>query len=142
MKTTLSTITIATIVLLASTTPAAEKWTVYTEWPFDATEAKRRQQETADAMGLPSRLTLPLGQYTSGKPVTMDLTLTPAGTFLMGTSQPRIPTRPSDEVGYYRALFWLAVALSACLAALGGYHGVREKNGHGRNGDDPWRACC
>ncbi len=53
MKTTLYTITIAAGALLASAAPAAEKpWTVYTEWPFDAAEAKRRQQETANAMGI------------------------------------------------------------------------------------------
>ena len=54
MKTTLCTITIAATVLLTSAAPAAENpWIVYTEWPFDATEAKRRQQETADAMDPP-----------------------------------------------------------------------------------------
>ena len=44
-------IVIAATALLASAAPAAENpWILYTEWPFDAAEAKRRPRETADAM--------------------------------------------------------------------------------------------
>ena len=34
---------------------------VYTEWPFDAAEAKRRQKETARILGIPEHLKLDFG---------------------------------------------------------------------------------
>ena len=59
--------------LLAGHTQAEDKpWTVYQEWPFDATEAKRRQKETADALGVPVQKTITIGKDAKGKPVTMD----------------------------------------------------------------------
>jgi len=54
---------------------------VYTDWPFDKTEAARRQQETASFLGIPVDTTLELG---SG--VTLELVLVPAGILAMGTS--------------------------------------------------------
>ena len=45
---------------------AAPAHTVYEAWPFDATEAKRRQQETAKALGLPVKKTIALGKNAQG----------------------------------------------------------------------------
>jgi len=59
---------------------------VYTDWPFDAQEAARRQRETAAALGLPVEKTLDLGNG-----VKMELVLIPAGEFMMGS--------PSSESG-------------------------------------------
>ena len=54
--------------------------TVYTKWPFDAKEAKRRQEETAAKLKTKTTIALDLG-----KGVTMKLVLIPAGKFLMGS---------------------------------------------------------
>ncbi len=58
--------------------------TVYTKWPFDAKEAKRRQQETANALGMPVQKAVDLGGG-----VKFELVLIPAGEFIMGS--------PDDE---------------------------------------------
>jgi len=52
---------------------------VYTDWPFDEREAKRRQAETSEALGLPVELEIDLGK--GGK---MAFVLIPAGEFMMG----------------------------------------------------------
>lgn len=59
---------------------------VYAGWPFDAVEAQRRQQETAERLGVPAEVDLDLGNG-----VTMKLALIPAGRFVMGS--------PEDEAG-------------------------------------------
>ncbi|MBM4035674.1 MAG: DUF1080 domain-containing protein, partial [Planctomycetes bacterium] len=53
---------------------------VYTEWPFDAAEAKRRQAESAKALGVPIEQDVDLGNG-----VKMSFVLIPAGEFLMGS---------------------------------------------------------
>jgi formylglycine-generating enzyme required for sulfatase activity len=59
---------------------------VYSDWPFDSAEARRRQQETARALGVPVEKTLDLGGG-----VKLELVLIPAGEFVMGS--------PADENG-------------------------------------------
>ncbi|MHC4917587.1 MAG: formylglycine-generating enzyme family protein, partial [Planctomycetota bacterium] len=54
-------------------------WKIYTKWPFDGAEARRRQDETAKALGVPAGKSIDLGAG-----VEMDLVLIPAGDFLMG----------------------------------------------------------
>ena len=71
---------------------AAGQLRAYTEWPFDAAEAKRRQAETAKALGVKVEETLDLG-----KGVTMKLVLIPAGTFVMGS--PETETERMDTEG-------------------------------------------
>jgi formylglycine-generating enzyme required for sulfatase activity len=53
---------------------------VYSKWPFDAKEARRRQAETAVALGVPKGVSLDLGQN-----VMLKLVLVPAGRFVMGS---------------------------------------------------------
>jgi uncharacterized caspase-like protein len=72
----------------AAGTPARQprEATIYTKWPFDSKEAKRRQQETAKALGVPVETELDCGDG-----VKLKLTLIPAGKFIMGS--------PEDEEG-------------------------------------------
>jgi len=60
---------------------------IYTKWPFDAAEAKRRQAETARALGVPVEQDIDLG---NGIKITM--VLIPAGEFMMGS-----PEKPTTE---------------------------------------------
>jgi formylglycine-generating enzyme required for sulfatase activity len=60
---------------------SAMGWQVYSQWPFDATEARRRQQATAQALGVQVEKTINLGRG-----VTMKLELIPAGEFIMGST--------------------------------------------------------
>lgn len=59
------------------------KWTVYEAWPFDGTEAKRRQEETAKAMAIPD--SVKIGSLT--------FRLIPAGKFELGSPK----TEPGHE---------------------------------------------
>jgi formylglycine-generating enzyme required for sulfatase activity len=63
------------------------KFTVYTGWSFDELEAKRRQRETAQGLGIPveKTVTIPGGAK-------MEFVLIPAGEFMMGS--------PSSERGH------------------------------------------
>lgn len=65
--------------------------TVYEQWPFSRSEAKRRQAETAKALNLPieRQVQLPNG-------VSMEFVLIPAGEFVMGTPESE-PGRKADE---------------------------------------------
>ena len=53
---------------------------VHAKWPFDAKEAKQRQEETAKALGMPVEKTVDLGGG-----VKMEFALIPAGEFMMGS---------------------------------------------------------
>ncbi len=52
--------------------------TVFTKWPFNATEASRRQEETAEAIGQPVDFT---------NSIDMKFKLIPAGEFMMGSPE-------------------------------------------------------
>jgi formylglycine-generating enzyme required for sulfatase activity len=62
--------------------PRPEDPTAYTKWPFDKAEAKRRQQKTAKALGVPVEKTVDLGGG-----VKLGLVLIPAGEFKMGSTE-------------------------------------------------------
>lgn len=86
--------------------PEPRKVPVYSSWPFDSAEAKHRQLETAQALGIPVEKTIDLG---SG--VKLELVLIPAGEFMMGWNEPidevikkcheRIPL-PPEKVAAWR----------------------------------------
>jgi len=67
----------------------AVPWKVYTKWPFDAAEAKRRQKASAHALGVEVEQGLDLGNG-----VKMTFVLIPAGEFMMG----RPPTTRPEQV--------------------------------------------
>lgn len=75
----------------ASDEPSGESATVqvYTDWPFDADEARRRQQETAKVLKQPVVLETPIG---SPPRAVLSWHLIPAGKFMMGS--------PNDEPGH------------------------------------------
>jgi len=60
----------------------------YTQWPFDAKEAKRRQKATAEALGVPIEQDVEIA-----KGVKMTFVLIPAGEFLMGSPPTTSPER-------------------------------------------------
>ena len=95
----LSTILTGAILFTAQSLSAAPAHKVYEAWPFDATEAKRRQQETVKALGVPVKKSITLGKDAKGQPVTMDLMLIPAGKFLMGMPKPVSRTDRPSPVG-------------------------------------------
>jgi len=64
---------------------------VYTAWPFDSTEARRRQQETAASLQLPVEFGIDLGQG-----VMLTFELIPAGRSRLG-SPPDEPGHEGDE---------------------------------------------
>ncbi|HEY0257135.1 MAG TPA: SUMF1/EgtB/PvdO family nonheme iron enzyme, partial [Candidatus Methylacidiphilales bacterium] len=80
----------------AAAAPAAlpipsEKADVYSEWPFNATEAVRRQKETAAKLGLPveTQITLAGGHVTP-------FILIPAGAFVMGSPEQELLRNGSE----------------------------------------------
>jgi formylglycine-generating enzyme len=78
---------IAFIVAVLSGCSNPVQLTVYHQWPFDGTEAKRRQEETAKTLGWPVEKEIDLGGG-----VKMKMVLIPAGEFVMGS--------PETEVGH------------------------------------------
>ncbi len=85
-------------------------WKVYTEWPFGAGEARRRQAETAKGLGIPVEKTLDLGNG-----VTLELELIPAGRFMMGTPEPVEPDWVSLMDDIVKGQILLVVASSTVL---------------------------
>ena len=105
---------------------------VYTKWPFDAKEAKRRQKETAAKLKVPVEMTLQLG-----KGVTMKLALIPAGKFLMGSPKTEAG-RDGDEGPqrqvtisrpFYIGLTEVTRGQFAAFASDSGYKTTAEKEG-------------
>src|ERR1035437_7440707 len=72
--------------------PATPHGEVYTDWPFDAQEAARRQEATAKALGVPKEVTLDLGDQGQIK-----FALIPAGRFMMGTADAETVPHWKDE---------------------------------------------
>ena len=68
---------------------------IYTKWPFDAKEAKRRQEETAKALGIPVEKTVKLPHN-----IEMKFVLVPAGEFIMGS--PKTELKRNDDETQHR----------------------------------------
>ena len=69
--------------------PPRARFQVYTDWPFDPQEARRRQETTAQALGLKIEQDFDLGNGAK-----MRMVLIPAGEFMMGSP-------PSEEGRYH-----------------------------------------
>ena len=89
---------------VAQAEPRPGPWAVYEEWPFDAAEAKRRQTETARALGVKGERDFDLGAG-----VTLAMVLIPAGQFVMGgvggASPEEVAKRYGGEAKHYRREF-------------------------------------
>ncbi|MCW8133632.1 MAG: SUMF1/EgtB/PvdO family nonheme iron enzyme [Planctomycetota bacterium] len=84
---------LSVLFLMSLRVAAGEAAKVYSEWPFDAAEAARRQAETAKATGLAVTLSTPLAGN-GGPAVTWRLI--PAGSFTMGSPNAE-PGHEGDE---------------------------------------------
>ncbi|NQT89020.1 SUMF1/EgtB/PvdO family nonheme iron enzyme, partial [bacterium] len=80
------------------------KWEVYTDWPFSDTEAKRRQTETAKALGVEVERDIEIAQG-----VKMRMVLIPAGEFLMGSPEGEEERDGDEKLHRVRLtrLFWM-----------------------------------
>ena len=103
---------------------------VYTEWPFDETEARRRQEETAKAIGRPVEFTNSIG---------IKFRLIPAGEFMMGS-----PEGDDDEKlhrvritkPFYLGIHEVTVGDFRRFVSDTGYKTEAEKDGMGGFGYD------
>jgi formylglycine-generating enzyme required for sulfatase activity len=114
--------------------------TLYTAWPFDLKEARRRQAEYAKSTGLPIEQTVDLGRG-----MELEMVLIPPGEFQMGSPADE-SGRDSDEVphlttlskGFYLGKYsvtqaqWDAVLGSNPSKFKGRHHPVDQAN---------WDAC-
>ena len=108
--------------------------TVYSDWPFDAKEAARRQGETASSLGIDKELTLAVGDNFKLK-----LILIPAGRFMMGTSKEQYDVDspyyqgPQHEVTltkpFYMGIYHVTRGQFAAFVADTVYQTVTEKYG-------------
>ncbi|MFP4029834.1 MAG: formylglycine-generating enzyme family protein [Candidatus Brocadiia bacterium] len=105
---------------------------VYTEWPFNAAEAKRRQQETAEALQTPVQRALKLDGRTRIKFI-----LIPAGKFTMGGSAPAEKTAEryggearvfGDEHPQHQVIITKPFYMSATEVTQEQYEAVMELN--------------
>ena len=137
----LSALLLAALAVGGAGTPASSrKYSIYKAWPFDAAEARRRQKETAKALGLPVERKIDLGGG-----VALTLVLVPAGEFLMGSPADE-PGRFHNETQHRVTLaqpFWIGKCelTQSQWTALGLKNRSRFR-GPGRPVDYPsWRNC-
>jgi len=69
-------------------------------WPFDANEAQRRQQETAEQLGIEPVITVELADG-----VQMEFVLVPAGEFVMGRHDAEVDQYPAGRVKIERPFY-------------------------------------
>jgi len=99
---------LALALLALSALPLGAAPTVYTDWPFDSAEAKRRQAETAQALGCATERTLALPGGGA-----LALVLIPAGEFTMG-APPGEPHPDPDEVPAFKVVVPRPLWISQC----------------------------
>lgn len=102
------------------------KSTFYSEWPFDAREAARRQQETAAVLKIPLERIVDLG-----KGVSMKFQLIPAGRYYMGSDPKQDFDR--DESPCHEVLISKPFYLGSYEVTQAQYKAVTDKG----NGVDP-----
>ena len=100
---------------------ARRRWRVYTEWPFDAAEAKRRQEDAARALGVKVEQELELAR---GVKITM--VLIPAGEFMMGS--PETEEQRSDNEKLHRVTITKPFWMSKCEVAQEQWQAVMGSN--------------
>lgn len=91
---------------------------IYTAWPFDATAARQRQDETADALLISKTISNSIG---------MKLTLVPAGEFMMGSPGSE-EGRASNEGPLHRVRVVKPFYLGVYEVTQGEYEQVVGKN--------------
>jgi len=101
---------------------------VYTAWPFDSAEAKRRQSATAAALGIKPEVTLALPKGKSK----MTFTLIPAGAFVMGSPltekgrrQEEVPHKVKITKPFYMST--TEVTEAQWLGVTGSSHSLGER---------------
>lgn len=94
--------------------------TAYSRWPFDEGEARRRQEETARALGLP---------VDSSNSIGMKLRLIPAGEFMMGSPEDE-EGRSSDEGPLHRVRITKPFYLGACEVTVEQFRQFVAATGH------------
>ena len=94
---------------------------VYTRWPFDAAEAKRRQREAARALGVPVEKDFELAR---GVKITM--ILIPAGEFMMGS--PEGEKEREDDERLHRVTITKPFWMSKCEVTQEQWQGVMGSN--------------
>ena len=113
--------------------PTRGKPTIYTTWPFDEREAKRRQEETAKALGQPVQIANSIGAK---------FNIIPAGEFIMGSPDGE-KGRDSDEGPQHRVRITKPFYMGICEVTVGqfrqfvgdsGYQTDAERNGKGGKG--------
>ena len=92
------------------------RFQVYTQRPFDAQEAKRRQRETARALGVEIKQEVELAPG-----VKMTFVLIPAGTFMMGSNTGAYREKPVHTVNISKPFYIAAyeITMAQWTAAMG-----------------------
>jgi formylglycine-generating enzyme required for sulfatase activity len=104
--------------------------TIYEKWPFDAAEARRRQEETAKAIGEPIEKDVDLGGG-----MKMKMVLIPAGEFVMGSPKTEMG-RNADEGPRHKVQITRPFYICATEVTQAQWKALMEINRSRFQGDD------